>query len=304
MAPFLLSIITPIHDGAADFAETAASVPNDCATLEWIIVHDGVKTAEQIRSECDLPPFARILPGDNAGATAAVNKGVEEATGRYLLFLMGDDLLIPDGIRHVLDILESDPEAEMITGPVDFFTGTPGPFLETATSPPTLDWSRILYGRPCLGAHLIRADNFVKLGHFNPNYTYCSDREFLGRMFMTGMREFAIDAPIYRYRIHPESETMGDDASRIARYLRQHVRLAAAWRDQCIDRPHDFARFREWHAYETARLVVYLFRNGTVLSAIACIMRSTMLTPFWPVRAFQARRIARAMAKGDLLLGP
>jgi glycosyltransferase involved in cell wall biosynthesis len=300
----MLSIVTPIHDGATNFAETVASFPTDCPSVEWIIVHDGVKSAEEIVGESVLPSNARIIAGDNQGATAAVNRGIEAAKGRFLLFLMGDDLLIARGIETLLGILEAHAEIDLVTGRVDFFQGEPGAFLDTARWPPTLDWTRLLYGRPCLGAHAMRADLFARVGGFDPGYTYCSDREFLGRALMAGVTQLGVDVPIYRYRIHRESQTMGGDASRIARYLKQHLRLATRWRDQSRARRRDAASFGDWRAYETARLVMYLLRGGAGLSAIGFALRETLREPLWLVRALRARRFARTAAKTDSLLGP
>lgn len=285
-----------------EFRELLASMPADNPGVEWIIVHDGDISSVASGTNLDLPAYARFLDGDDAGATAAINKGVTAANGRFLLFLMGDDLLIDAGIAGLLETIETDASTEIFTGCVDFFSGEPGAFRATAGNPPFLDWSRIMYGRPCLGPRAFRADLFRKYGAFDTNYIYCSDREFLGRLMIAGVRERSVPAPLYRYRVHKGSQTMGGNAARIVQYVDQHRQLSSMWA-----RRHEGAacdRFTVWHAYESARLYYYLIMCGRPLEAMFALFRQTIRNPGWLLRLRHGRKLAHTVARTDSALGP
>lgn len=302
----LLSIITPIYGVTREFVALLASMPAEFPRVEWIIVHDrehhppenGAITPEEL----DLPSYASLLTGDADGATAAMNKGIGLANGRFMLFLMGDDLLVKSGIIALLDALESDRTVGIYTGCVDFFSGSPGKFLSSADTPPALDWPRVLYGRPCLGPRAFHADLFRKHGVFDTDYTYCSDREFLGRLLIADVRERSVPVPLYRYRVHKRSQTMGGNADRIARYIAQHRLLSDDWRRRHMGSACD--RFIVWQAYETGRLCYFLTVSGRPLRAIFAFLRQTVENPGWLLRLRRGRKMARALAKSDSALGP
>tara|TARA_R110000868_G_scaffold4155_49_gene25670 strand:+ start:6867 stop:7784 length:918 start_codon:yes stop_codon:yes gene_type:complete len=299
----LLSIVSPIYGVSTEFVELADAMPVNFPGVEWIVVHDddGTENRNGDLAEPSLPAYANLLAGDGEGATAAVNKGIAAAQGRFLLFLMGDDFLVPDGITELLAVLDTDDDTDVFSGYVDFFAGAPGKFRGLEASPPTLSWSRILYGRPCLGSRVFRADLFKKHGPFDTNYLYCSDREFLARIFMSGIVERGVRIPLYRYRVHGGSQTMGGDPGRIARYISQHVRLAEWLQDQS-DTERD--RMREWQAYETARLIYFLMASGQPIRAICAALHQSVRQPRWLFKLKRARTIARNIAAQDSVLGP
>lgn len=301
--PILLSIVTPIFGVSTEFLELVAAMPVKFAGVEWIVVHDDSPTESDNREQpkLNLPVYANLLAGDGEGATAAVNKGIEAAGGRFLLFLMGDDLLVADGVTELLALFESDDETDIFSGCVDFFAGPPAQFRGRDNTPPTLSWSRILYGRPCLGPRAFRAELFKKYGPFDTNYTYCSDREYLARIFVSGIVERAVPTPIYRYRVHDGSQTMGGNPGRIARYIGQHLQLAELLLGR-TDPQRD--RVREWQAYETARLTYYLTASGQPVRAIHAALRQSIKHPGWLFKLMRSRKIARTMAAEDSALGP
>ena len=274
--------------------------------LEWIIVYDGQTSPDSLARGQTWPAYAKVIKGDGLGATAALNKGIADARGCFLHFLMGDDLLIKEGLAKLIRFLGDDADCDMVTCCVDFFIGEREPyaFHRAKGAPPELDWPRVLYGRPCLGARVFRAEMFRELGLFNTDFSYCSDREYLGRVLIAGFRERCLNEPLYRYRIHAASQTMGGDPNRILRFLQQHLALATIWVKRQRAQQASARRFIDWHAYETARTLYYSLRAHHPVRALGLLIRTLCTTPAWPLRVIRARRVARQLGYADLNLGP
>jgi CDP-glycerol glycerophosphotransferase len=95
---FAFSIVIPAYNIREYIGQALGSaVPELGSTGELIVIDDGSKddTAAVARDLLKSVPNARVLTGENGGAGAARNKGIQAARGEYILFLDGDDLLLP-----------------------------------------------------------------------------------------------------------------------------------------------------------------------------------------------------------------
>jgi glycosyltransferase involved in cell wall biosynthesis len=117
----VVSIVTPFYNTGAVFDETARSVlRQSLQQWEWLIVNDGSTDPESL-SVLDhyrgLDPRLRVLDlGDNQGASAARNQGVEAAQTDYIVQLDADDLLEPRAIEEWLWFLVCHPEYAFVNG--------------------------------------------------------------------------------------------------------------------------------------------------------------------------------------------
>lgn len=99
MEAIWLSVVIPLHDPPQDLlcraidSARAASIPT-----EILLVDDGSQPSVGAfcRTLCRQDRRIRYFYQANQGVSAARNRGMEEATGRYLLFLDADDQLDDD----------------------------------------------------------------------------------------------------------------------------------------------------------------------------------------------------------------
>jgi glycosyltransferase involved in cell wall biosynthesis len=104
----LLTIITVTKNCVDTIERTLKSVElSKTDEVEYVVV-DGVSndgTLEIIGKYSKL--IDRFICEPDTGIYHAMNKGVAIANGEFVLFINGDDELIPDGVRQVLSLLPS-----------------------------------------------------------------------------------------------------------------------------------------------------------------------------------------------------
>jgi glycosyltransferase involved in cell wall biosynthesis len=97
----LVSVIVPLHDGAATIERTLASVQAQTwSALEILVVDDGSTDAGPalVLRSAARDRRIRLLRQPNAGVAAARNLGARRARGDYLAFVDADDLWAPEKI--------------------------------------------------------------------------------------------------------------------------------------------------------------------------------------------------------------
>ena len=103
MKQLLISVIIPLYNSEQYIAETIESVLNQKDIgYEIIIVDDGSTDHSADICRRYLRENVILFQQKNSGAPSARNKGMENAVGKYLLFLDSDDLLY-DGLFEALE---------------------------------------------------------------------------------------------------------------------------------------------------------------------------------------------------------
>lgn len=117
-APYLMQVIQALKQQQGDFER------------EFIFVNDGSTDAslEILNQSLQEWPEARILNQANAGLVGATNAGIAAARGEFVKFCDGDDVLLPDTTRLMLQA------AELSQAPV-VFTGMYLPKVQTGIQP-------------------------------------------------------------------------------------------------------------------------------------------------------------------------
>lgn len=111
------SVVIPLYNKAHTIVSTMATVINQIyKNFEVVIVDDGSTDngAELVRSHFDDPRI-RIIHQENAGVSAARNRGIEEARGLWVAFLDGDDEWHPEYLSIMCCAIEKFPKAVMIS---------------------------------------------------------------------------------------------------------------------------------------------------------------------------------------------
>jgi glycosyltransferase involved in cell wall biosynthesis len=120
----LVSIIIPVYNTEKYLAETIESAKNQTwPNKEIIIVDDGSTDNSLEIAKAYQNAAITIISQTNKGASAARNKGLIHATGKYIQFLDADDLLDPDKIASQMSLLNGKDDYLAICNTIHFKDG-------------------------------------------------------------------------------------------------------------------------------------------------------------------------------------
>ncbi|OGV71715.1 MAG: hypothetical protein A3K19_12355 [Lentisphaerae bacterium RIFOXYB12_FULL_65_16] len=109
-----VSVIIPTYNYGAFVGRAIESCLRQThADVEIIVVDDG-STDDTPQVVAQFGDRIRSLRQDNAGVSAARNRGLEAARGAFVAFLDADDYLTPDSVERRLKALLQSPDAALV----------------------------------------------------------------------------------------------------------------------------------------------------------------------------------------------
>ena len=152
---------------------------------EWeaIVVDDGSTDATgDIMTPWLSDPRFRYLRQEHAGVSAARNRGIDVAVGRWITFLDSDDAYETEHLATRRRFIVDHPDARFIHGGFRL-VGPP----ETAFVPDAKDPTRLIPLSECAvgGTFVVDAEYLAKLGGF-PDVAYAADFELMNRALERG----------------------------------------------------------------------------------------------------------------------
>jgi glycosyltransferase involved in cell wall biosynthesis len=110
----LISIVIPCFNQGHCVANAVQSAVSHSCRTEVIVVDDGSTDGTQAAVACSAS--ARYIRQPNRGLAAARNRGLEFATGDFVVFLDADDELMPGGLAAGVRALAAHPECALAYG--------------------------------------------------------------------------------------------------------------------------------------------------------------------------------------------
>ncbi len=169
-------------------------------------------------AEVDLGPVhgAVVIPDPAEGLSAAVNAGIGHDGGEaFFYWLNDDDLVRPDGLRTLVDLLERPPNAVAAIGGVDLI-GVDGLTITTlhggAVAVGLLPWGPGMMVSPGV---LYRLDAVRAAGGLDSHYLHAGDLDLLLRLRAQGPI-LSTRAVIGAFRWHADSLTVRDARASLA----------------------------------------------------------------------------------------
>lgn len=126
-ARYHLQIVVPVYNAKAYIKECLASVLSQNTNYRYtvVLVNDGSWDGSwDILKEYEKDVRVQVLNQENGGAAAARNRGLEELSADYLMFLDIDDKLKPNAIETLLQIAY-EKQAQIVEGGYEIFDKQP-----------------------------------------------------------------------------------------------------------------------------------------------------------------------------------
>lgn len=114
----VISVVIPLYNKANTIARTLKSVfDQSYGNYEIVIVDDGSTDGSDAIVERLNDDRIRLIRQENAGVSAARNKGIREARGKYIALLDGDDEWKPEYLSTQVNLIANFPDCSVfVTG--------------------------------------------------------------------------------------------------------------------------------------------------------------------------------------------
>ena len=251
--------------------------------LEIIIIDDGSKD----NTEATLAPYMdriRYLYQENQGASAARNRGIREAKGKYIAFLDSDDEWLPVKLERQIALLEAQPDLTFVaclgTDEKRTYSGYEDhdkQFLKFILEPFTQNMTR----------YVVRRDCFEKYGYFDTSIQGPEDWELWLRLLQQGCRFGYVPEPLMSYissddsiSSRPYAMLAGEEIIR-QRYVET---LPGRWQRR---------RLGNWFRARSYMNAAVCFREeGRLWKSLGYMLSSVLISPLGPRNQYRLRILA------------
>ncbi len=223
------SVIIAAYNAGATLERAVDSVlAQNYPAHELIVVDDG--SSDDTRQRMQRYGDALIYHyQDNAGVSAARNRGAQLASGDWLTFLDADDWYYQNRLRWHADIIAQEPEVDFLTGDFDYFD-VHGEHLRSSLE--SVPLGRRILARcgednyalmhddefpEFVSKHFgdthtlsIPRERFLALGGYSSKYRVCEDVHLLVRLCAQARVAAVVCKPMAVYCIHGSSATRRD----------------------------------------------------------------------------------------------
>lgn len=201
-----ISIITPVFNGSKYLEYQIESVVNcKFPHFEHIVINDGSKddgaTANVLKKFKHLKTWGR----ENRGQYATMNEGLDATDGDFVSFLSADDLLVPESILEVIEIVRNNPDVEIIIGDYGLIN----------TKGDRLSYNRLFRNFPAeyypYFSHISHSSLFVKTEFLKSNHLtfdstlrYVGDYDWILRIIQSRPKIQTTKSILSLIRVHPQ----------------------------------------------------------------------------------------------------
>jgi O-antigen biosynthesis protein len=207
----VISIITPVFDTPVPRLEEAIESVQAQVYENWelLLINDGSTAADLVRA---FPVLGmrdrRISPvtlESHQGISVASNRGLALARGEWIAFLDHDDILEPDALFQVVNLLQTHPDADLIYSDEDKLgeNGFEAPLFKPGWSPDFfLSYNYV--------GHLtaVRREIVEKIGGFRSEFDSAQDYDFFLRIIERTDHVHHIPRVLYHWRRSEDSSAI------------------------------------------------------------------------------------------------
>lgn len=291
------SVVIPAYNAGATITRTLGSVlAQTWPAHEIIVVNDGSSdnTEELVTAYGDRVIY---LQQENAGPSAARNRGVETASGEWIAFLDADDWYYPGRLQAHADMIAADPDLDFLVASFDY-RNAEDKLIESSIEQTPLgrrlleqvgkNGHAVIEGE-AIGQFIARQfsdtrclslprQTFMALGGFSVDLRICEDVVFLIRLCIASRRVGVVCASQAVYLVHDQGLIRSDRL----RAQTETVRALHTLETEIPGAPDPVQQAWQGLIKEAYRnLAYYLAKQGRKGEALAGLMQSFRFRPSW-----------------------
>lgn len=221
-----LSVIIPIYNAEEYLDECIASIIADAADhggIEVLLLDDGSTDDSLTICQKYKSPLFRVFHHENHGVSYTRNRGIQEASGDYIMFVDADDRLLPEWKRIVYEGVRLGCDVVYFSDKITNSKASRQDVIDSIFGVLKTD-SLGNMASPC--SRLFRRDHLLKNAIcFDENLINGEDAIFNLSVITTAASYALIAKPIYQYRIDNQSASRRYDPRFYASNL-EYLRLA------------------------------------------------------------------------------
>ena len=266
-----VSIIIPVYNTEAYLEDCLNSIMRQqtSCNVEVLIIDDGSNdgSVEVMERYCNIPNV-KVIHQENRGFSGARNRGLDEARGKYVMFVDSDDLLEVNAVEALYIRAES-CRADIVSGGYRTFPVQEELHIPSEREFEVEDWSGKMQMNGFLCGKLFRRELFwdIRL----PRNLLFEDTIFHLLLIPLSKRAATVATLIFQYRIHENSISNSHQKSGksldsywvVRELLRQrdalHIkRDASLYRFLLYQLSHMTYRRTYFYSLKTRKLLFYL----------------------------------------------
>lgn len=201
-----ISIVLPVHNGAAYIADSIDSILSQTyKNWELIIVDDCStdQTPEIIKYYQESDNRINIYTNEiNLGLPKSLNTGFSFASGDYYTWTSDDNLYLPAALEKMIDFLEKEPDIMMVYADYSMIDSSGSIITEMKLSEPQY----IVIGNVYGACFLYRSETAKQTGTYDPESFLAEDYDYWIRIYRQGNIRH-LSENLYFYRMHSKSLT-------------------------------------------------------------------------------------------------
>ena len=202
-----VSIVCPIHGDGKYLFQTLDSIKSQTfdGDMEVILVLDRCSsevsvTMEKFRDSLNI----KVIKSESAGLVAALNLGLQFATGKYVSRIDSDDVMAPDRIEKQFAFLEANQQVTILGSSVVEINEL-GIVIGRREYPIDSGEMHKALSKQCTLAHpsvMFRRNNILEVGGYRPFFETAEDYDLWLRVRDHGFILSTLE-PLTFYRVHP-----------------------------------------------------------------------------------------------------
>jgi len=236
-----IAVVIPLYNHAAYIGDAIRSVLGQTRAVDKIVIVDDGSTDDSVEIvRAFAEPRIELYTQPNAGAHAALNRGIENAVGcDYIAILNSDDVFAPERISKCAAFLDETPAVDVVATRLRLIDSTG---REIAFSDPRAKWFAAAWSVRGSQLDLVEqlgVANFISstsnltgrrayfLDHPFRHYRYAHDYFFVLNCALHN-RLAVLDEELFSYRVHSKNTISVEPQKLVRELLEMNVDLLAA----------------------------------------------------------------------------